>query len=246
MLDRAIAPQFGTIKDVKLIEPQVHHLDNGIPVFTVNAGSQDVTKIELVFSAGTAAGKRILIASTTTKLLTAGTSTKTAAQIAESVDFYGAHLEAETSHDDCSLNLFTLSKHLEQTLPVLTEVYVDSVFPEQEIATHLGKSKQEMLVKQEKVSYLGAKAFAASMFGENHPYGRSASVTDYDAVTRDDLVDFYQEHIQNGIKHIIVAGKLNENTFEQLNNAFGKEERKESLESTIEVKPQTTHRRGLV
>ena len=240
MLDRAIAPQFGTIKDVKLIEPQVHHLDNGIPVFTVNAGSQDVTKIELVFSAGTAAGKRILIASTTTKLLTAGTSTKTAAQIAESVDFYGAHLEAETSHDDCSLNLFTLSKHLEQTLPVLTEVYVDSVFPEQEIATHLGKSKQEMLVKQEKVSYLGAKAFAASMFGENHPYGRSASVTDYDAVTRDDLVDFYQEHIQNGIKHIIVAGKLNENTFEQLNNAFGKEERKESLESTIEVKPQTT------
>ncbi|MFT7102778.1 MAG: hypothetical protein ACJAYA_001354, partial [Bacteroidia bacterium] len=36
MLDRTIAPQFGTIKDVKLIEPQVHHLDNGIPVFSID------------------------------------------------------------------------------------------------------------------------------------------------------------------------------------------------------------------
>lgn len=240
MLDRVTAPEYGTIKDVTLMEPTVQHLDNGIPVFSIDAGTQEVMKVELVFDAGTATADRILIASTTSKLLTAGTSRKTAAEIAETVDFYGAHLQAETSHDDCSLTLFTLSKHLQKTLPVLTEVYADAIFPEDEIATHLSKSQQEMLVNQEKVSYLGAKAFAAALFGENHPYGRSASVSDYDSITRNDVIAFYQSHILNGIKHILIAGKLNKNTIELLNNAFGKASRKEHANPNIEITPQTS------
>lgn len=239
MLDRATAPQFGTIKDVSLIEPTIHHLDNGIPVFSVNTGIQEVTKVELVFDAGTATASRTLVASTTTKLLTSGTSNKTAAEIAESVDFFGAYLQAETSHDDCSLNLFTLSKYLPQTLPILAEVYTDVVFSEKEITTHLSQSQQQMLVNREKVSYLGAKAFAAAMFGKHHPYGRSASVADYDSITRNELVGFYQNHVKGGVKHIIVAGKLSKNTIAQLNDAFGNTEQKEPSPSSFDIGPNT-------
>lgn len=235
MLNRAIAPPFGTIKSVTLIEPQVHHLDNGIPIFSIDAGPQEVTRIELVFEAGTATADRMLIASATAKLLTAGTTTRTAAEIAESVDFYGAYLQEEIAHDDCSINLFTLSKHLHHTLPVLADVYANPTFLEEEVAAYLSKSQQEMMVKQEKVSYLGTKAFAAAMFGGDHPYGRSASVSDYDSITRDELVGFYQDHIKNRIKHIIVAGNLNKNTVEQLNNAFGNDKRKAYESSIVEV-----------
>ena len=226
-----------------MIGPQVHHLDNGIPVFSIDAGPQEVTKIELVFEAGTATADRMLVASAATKLLTAGTTTRTAAEIAESVDFYGAYLQEEIAHDDCSVNLFTLSKHLHHTLPVLADVYAKPIFPEKEVVAYLSKSQQEMMVKHEKVGYLGAKAFAAAMFGGDHPYGRSAAVSDYDSVTRDELVEFYQSHIKNRIKHIIVAGNLNENTVEQLNSAFGNEERKPFENTVVEVK---AHRSGKI
>lgn len=237
MLDRALPPPFGTIKEINLMEPTVQHLNNGIPVFSIHAGTQEVTKVELVFDAGTTSSVKQLVAAATAKLLTAGTTEKTAAQIAESVDFYGAYLQAQTTPDDCSLILYTLSKHLAKTLPVLAEVYADAVFPEQEIATYISNSKQELLVNQEKVSYLSTKAFAATLFGEQHPYGRSAALEDYDCLTRNDLLAFYQQRIKGCVKHIFVAGKLNDNTVAQLNHVFGDSDRKTIDPVPLAVEP---------
>ncbi|MCB9192539.1 MAG: insulinase family protein [Flavobacteriales bacterium] len=239
MLERTIQPSFGKIEDIKLMEPKVHHLDNGIPIFSIDAGAQEVLRIELVFDAGTACSDQKLVASATNKLLTEGTTSHSAKEIAESVDFFGAYLETDVSHDDSSLVLYTLSKHLKSTIGTLAEVYFDANFPERELETYLLKHKQEQLVNEQKVSYLCAKGFSAALFGTEHPYGRSADISDYDQIGRDALVQFHESSIRDRVKYILVAGKLTDTTISQLNSALGQSARKPIPETIIGLNADT-------
>lgn len=240
MLDRTQFPAFGKIEKIDLLEPKVHHLDNGLPVFCINAGAQDVIKVELVFGIGTATDD-LLTASTTVRLLTEGTGKRSAAEIAESVDFYGAHIQNEVSHDESSLSLFTLNKHLKNTIGTLAEVYSDPSFLEREVETYVLKSQQEMLVNQEKVSYLASKAFSATLFGAQHPYGRSAEVSDYEKLNRGRLIDFHQRHIHNALNHILVSGKLNDQTLVELNTHFGQASRSTHEKEIIKIGRSEKH-----
>jgi zinc protease len=225
MLDRTQMPEFGKVESIDLIEPKVHHLSNGLPVFYINAGEQDVLKLELVFDTGTSTANKLLVGSSTVNLMKEGTNKRSAAEIAETVDFYGSYLQAEVGHDQSSVSLFTLNKHLKNTLPTLAEVYSEAAFPEREFETYVLQHQQEMLVNQQKVGYLGAKAFSAALYGSAHPYGRSAEVEDYGKLKRQDLVNHHGQEILSRIKYILVAGKTNEQTLPALEQYFGSDKR---------------------
>ncbi|MCB0754605.1 MAG: insulinase family protein [Flavobacteriales bacterium] len=235
MLDRTQMPEFGKVESIDLIEPKVHHLSNGLPVFYINAGVQDVLKVELVFDTGTSTANKLLVGSSTVNLMKEGTNKRSAAEIAEAVDFYGSYLQAEVAHDQSSISLFTLNKHLKNTLPTLAEVYSEAAFPEREFETYVLQHQQEMLVNQQKVGYLGAKAFSAALYGNNHPYGRSAEVEDYLKLKRQDLVDHHDQEILSRIKYILVAGRTNEQTLPALETYFGSDKRLPIPEHAMET-----------
>ena len=52
MPDRKKSPQLQVLQKIKITEPVLQHLDNRIPLFSINTGEQDVVKIELLFNAG--------------------------------------------------------------------------------------------------------------------------------------------------------------------------------------------------
>lgn len=235
MLDRTLQPDFGKVESIDLIEPKVQHLDNGIPVFSIDAGEQEVLKVELVFDAGSSTSQKMLVGSSTMKLITEGTTKRSAQELAEAVDFFGAYLRTEIGHDDSALVLYTLSKHLKNTIGTLAEVYSDANFPERELSTFLLKNKQELLVNEQKVSYLCAKGFSAALFGSDHPYGRSAGAEHYDALTQTDLVEYHRHHIKGRVKYIMLAGKLGDDTLQLLNDAFGNSNREEISKTSVSV-----------
>ena len=235
MLDRVKIPEFGKIDDIHLAEPKVHHLSNGLPVFYINAGEQDVLKVELVFAAGTSTAEKILVGSSSINLMKEGTSTKSASEIAEAVDFYGSYLQAEVSHEESSVSLYTLNKHLKNTLPTLADVYVNAAYPEREFETYVLQHQQEMMVNLEKVGYLGAKAFSAALFGADHPYGRSATVQDYTNLQRHDLITNHDSQIRSRVKYILVAGKLNNHTLDVIEHHFGNDKRLDIPEFNFDI-----------
>src|SRR5437879_4122977 len=51
-IDRTVAPPLREIENIKLPKVDRMQLSNGIPVWSINAGTQDVIKIELLFDAG--------------------------------------------------------------------------------------------------------------------------------------------------------------------------------------------------
>ena len=113
---RKIAPDFKSIGAIKIQEPEKSLLDNGIPVYSINAGFQDIIKIELIFLNADFDPGQPLAVSATNRMLGEGTTKHNAQQLAELIDNSGAYYETEESADYCSVVLFTLNKHLEETI----------------------------------------------------------------------------------------------------------------------------------
>src|SRR5688572_9761087 len=113
MLDRKTAPAYNQSTAFDLIAPDVKKLSNGIDLFFVRGGSQEVLKVELLFKAGRWAEAYPGAAYFTAHLLSKGTSKRSSFEIAQIFDLYGAHLEVNAGLDFVSVALYSLTKNLE-------------------------------------------------------------------------------------------------------------------------------------
>ena len=194
ILNRKTQPLFQQINSIKLIEPEKIYLDNSIPLYAINAGTQDVLKIDISFDAGVWYQSKPLIASTVNEMLSEGTKNLTSKDIAEKLDYYGAFIQPEPSKDNATISLYTLTKYLPETIAVFAEIIKNPTFPEHELKTFIGKKKQAFQVEMEKVSNLARRQFNRQLFGCAHPYGESPEIEDYDAVLRSDLIQFHKQY----------------------------------------------------
>jgi len=196
-------------------------LDNGVEVYSVNAGAQEVLMLEMVFYSGNWYEEQNLIAATTNFMLKNGTTTKKAFDINEHFDFYGAYLNRSCQNETATFTLHTLSKHLSALLPVMAELLTDSIFPEEELAIYKQNQKQRLSVNLKKCDFVANRLIDTYLYGMQHPYGKYSSAEDYDKIERDQLVAFYNKFYTQGKCILFVAGALPTNTIEQLNKYFG-------------------------
>lgn len=196
-------------------------LGNAVDVSLIEAGSQEVAKIDWVFPAGAVQANKPLLSSAVGNLLTEGTTSKSALEIADTFDFYGAYLSTSSYYHNAVVTLFCLTKDLPDLLPLVEDVIKNPVFDDKEFAIYINKRRQEFLMDSEKVKTLAARKFYEVIFGPEHPYGRGVSSSDFDNITRDDLVRFHQSQYQSAEMSIVVAGQPGKNISELLNRYFG-------------------------
>ncbi len=130
-MNRKIAPPIKDAIDYNLeLKPYENYtLDNGVPVYTIDAGAQEVLQIEMVFYAGNFFEQRKGIAAVTNFMLKNGTTKRTAFQINEDFEYYGAYCTRACYNETAVLSLHTLSKHVKKLLPVMQDMLTDRNFP---------------------------------------------------------------------------------------------------------------------
>jgi zinc protease len=223
MIDRLVPPQIKDAVEFNLeLKPcQKFTLDNDVPVYTIDTGAQEVIQIELVFYAGNWFEQQKSVAAATNYLLKNGTSTKSAFEINEVFEYYGAYCNRSCFNETAVVSLSSLSKQLPAILPVVKEMITDSVFSQAELDIYKQNSKQRIKVNLQKCDFVATRLIDAYLFGEQHPYGKYTNPEDLDALDSDLLKDFFKQYYLNGQCVIFVSGKLPVNIEEQLNTAFG-------------------------
>ena len=196
-------------------------LDNGVPVYTIDAGAQEVVQVELVFYAGNWFEQQRSVAAATNYLLKNGTSNKSAFEINEEFEYYGAYCNRSCFNETAVVTLSALTKQLPAILPVVREMITDSVFTEEELDIYKQNSKQRLKVNLQKSDFVATRLIDAYLFGEDHPYGKYTNPEDLDALNSQLLKDFFNQYYLNGQCVIFVSGKLPADIETQLNNAFG-------------------------
>lgn len=223
MLDRTVAPPIVDAVNFQLqLQPyQYYKLKNGAEVYAVDAGTEEVLQIEWVFDAGNWQEQKNLQAAVTNNLLKNGTATKTAFEINEYFDYYGAYLNRHCYAETALLSLHCLTKHVQELLPAVKELIASSVFPQKEMSIAIQNMKQKLEVNLKKSSFVAGRLIDVYLFGEAHPYGRFSRQEDFDKLNREDLVAFYEKQYKNGTFKIFIAGKLPSNIGQLLDTYFG-------------------------
>ncbi|MBA3675635.1 MAG: insulinase family protein [Chitinophagaceae bacterium] len=219
--------------DLKLKQCDRYTLNNGVEVYAIDAGAEEVLLVDCVFYAGNWFEQKNLVAASTNFLLKNGTTTKNAFQINEHFEYYGSYLNRSCYNETATVSLHCLTKHLAELLPVIKELVTDSIFPEEEISTYKQNMKQRLNVNLKKCDFVATRLIDAYLYGEQHPYGRYTSFKDFDAFTREDLQQFYKNFYQDGKLVLFVAGKLPQNLYQLLNEAFGDLENKTVTIATL-------------
>lgn len=223
MLNRTTSPEITDAVNFNLeLKPcEKFVLDNGVAVYAIDAGAQDVLQMEMVFYAGNCYETQNGVAAATNYMLRNGTSTKTAFQINEHFEFFGAYCNRSCHNETAVVTLHTLSRHLPELLPVMREMITDSVFPEEELVIFKQNSKQKLSVNLQKCDFVANRYIDSFVFGEQHPYGKYLVASDYDGLDTHQMRDHFQQYYLKGNCVIFVAGKLPADMFKLLNEQFG-------------------------
>lgn len=221
MIDRSQAPVIQQIRHIEYPKAEKSILKNGLPVYYIHAASQEVVKIDFIFEAGTWQQNEKFIASLTSFMLQEGTESHTSAEIAGIFDFYGAYIQAGADQDYASVSIICLNKYLPEILKLTEEILKKPTFPQHELDVLIEKQKQKFKLDNEKVKVLCQKKYTTVLFGENHPYAVNNKIDDFESITREKLLNFFNKCYHAANCRIIVAGNADENVRDLIEFHFG-------------------------
>lgn len=220
-MDRTIQPEIQTLKNLRILAPVRTTLPNGVPLTVINAGEQEVIRMDILFAGGRWQQSQKLQALFANRMLREGTAKYTAATIAEKLDYYGSWLELSTSSDYAYITVYSLNKYLAKTLEVVESMIKEPLFPEKELRTILDTNIQQYMVNSSKVDFLAHRSLLKSLYGEQHPCGKVVMEEDYHAITPEVLRDFYKRYYHSGNCSIFLSGKVTEDTIRRVTDTLG-------------------------
>lgn len=206
MLDRRTPPLFQKSSAFSLIQPDQVPLSNGVTINLINGGEQDVVKIEFILTAGKWHELHPGTSYFTAHLLQKGTQSKTAFQISTAFDQYGVHVEINPGYDFTTLALYGLIKNINRVLKLFLEVITEPAFAESELQQTKDIYIQGLKINLEKTSYLASRLLRKNLFGQSHPYGHDAEISDIISLERSHLIDFHKKYFRK--LEVICSGKI--------------------------------------
>lgn len=223
MLDRKTPPPIKDAVDLRLeLKPYTKYiLDNGVEVYAIDAGAEEVLQLEMVFFAGDWYEGQNGIAAATNFLLKNGSSNRTAYEINEHFDYFGSYLNRNCYNETSNIILHCLTKHLHELLPVMRELITDATFPQHELDIYKQNMKQRLEVNLKKCEVVANRQIDEYLYGHDHPYGKYSTLETYDALDRDAIMSFYERYYGRGRCVIFVAGIIPSDIHHQLNQHFG-------------------------
>ncbi len=184
-------------------------LADGLDLIIVAQHKQPVVTVTLALQAGSAYDPpaKAGLASLVAELLTKGTETRSADQIAAEVEGGGGSIGAYADDDFLRITVSTVAENLAQAIDVLADVAEHSTFPAAELELARTRELSALQLSLSEPGAIAQRIFSREVYGD-HPYGRSETPASVRAITRDDVLAFYRDHVRPGGGLLVVAGDV--------------------------------------
>lgn len=184
-------------------------LANGLQLVVIEQHEQPVVSVTLSFRAGDIydpPGKEGL-SNLVAELLSKGTESRSAEQIAATIEGVGGSLSATSGDDFLTVSVDALSDQAGLVLDLLGDVTLHSTFSETELELARTRALSALALQLSQPSAIAQRFFGAQIYGRN-PYGRSSTRESYRAVTRDDVMQFARQRLRPAGALLVVAGDV--------------------------------------
>lgn len=221
MLDRTAAPPFNKIKKIVIKQPEKIRLDNGVDLYTIQSGSQEILKLDILFDTGKYEETHNGSAYIGGKMMAEGIPGKSSTEIAAFFESFGAHLEITPGLDHLEISLYCLSKHFANIVDVFRDIITKPIFPDSELETQKNIRIQSLHVNNEKNGFVATKLFREALFGSKHPYGIILQDDDILTTTKTTVQEYADRNILNHSFTVIASGNFGPEVIDSIINTFG-------------------------
>ncbi|HVH55354.1 MAG TPA: insulinase family protein [Vicinamibacterales bacterium] len=212
-------------RDVKFPPYEIRTLANGLQVIAVSHHEQPAVSLRLIVRAGAAQDpdSRPGLASLAASLLDQGTTTKSAEQVAQSIDSIGGAMGVGAGSDLTSIFAAVMKNSLNVGLDIISDIARNPAFAAQEIERQRQQMISAMKVSYEDPDYIAGTVFDRLVYGF-HPYGKPDAGTPESlaAITREDLTAFHKRWFGPNNAILAIVGDVTpEEAFTGAERAFG-------------------------
>jgi zinc protease len=151
------------------------------------------------------------IAGLTAAMLTRGTEKHTAREFAALLEDVGASLGAGAETLSTSVGGLAQTKDFDRVMDLLAEMLRQPTFPERELERLKTQALAGLEQEKDDPSALAGRAFGLAVYPEGHPLRpvtREEAVRQLQAITREDLLDFYRQQYDPDRMILVVAGDV--------------------------------------
>ena len=204
---------------------EIRTLANDLRVITVLHYEQPVVSMRMLVRAGSVQDLpgKAGVANLAASLLDQGTTTKSAQQIADQIDFIGGALGTGSGSDVSFVNAVVMKDSFDLGMDLLADVVRNPAFAADEIERQKQQTVSALQVNRSDPDYLAAVLFDRLVYGF-HPYGMPNSGTPETlaAITREDLQAFHRRNfVPNNMILAIVGDVTSGEAFAAAQHVFG-------------------------
>jgi zinc protease len=202
-------PPAGPVEPLPFPEVQEAELPNGVRLLLIESHALPVVSLRLSMRAGQRDDPlgREGLAAMTSELLTKGTASRTAEEIAEAIESVGGSLSAGAGADFFQAFSTVLSDDVELAFDLMSDVLLRATFPEDELELVRTQALSVLQLQKSDPGALASQAFMRGLYGD-HPYGRRQTEESAKAITRDDVRNWAATHLRPQGALLTIAGDL--------------------------------------
>lgn len=238
MIDRKKGPKIRTDFDLQLKGVQAHNLPNGIEFYESNSGTQDIIKIELVFRTGRIHERQRAVAKAALSLIREGSTRHNGEELAELFDFYGAVVKSTAGMEVSTVSLVVVERYFKKIWPVWLHMVFYPLYAQEEIDKYRQVTASKFINQLAKNDVQGYRKLTEEIFGEHHPYGYNTQVSDIQALTRQNILGYYNENFGLESALVVLSGRYGAKTRDEIITDLGTKQRQhKSLAPDFSNKP---------
>jgi zinc protease len=200
---------FGPLNPIKMPKVQRAELPNGIKLFLVEDPEYPTIDVWAMVRTGSVfepADKAGLASITGTVLRTGGTQSKTGDQIDKELETLAATVETGVGQTAGNIRVSVLKEDFDKALAILADILTHPAFREDKL--NLAKIQQKSMIarRNDDIGSITYREFNRLMYGKDSPYARQSEYATIDAITRQDLADFYAAYFYPNNTYMAVWG----------------------------------------
>ena len=221
MINRSLAPSIKPFDNVRFDFPKPQVLNNGIPIYIVNRGEEDVNRLSLHVRGGVLDETRSMESTLTASTALEGSRWHNSEQIAQCLDFNGGWKATQTYDDWSELSLWSLNEHFDETLPIFVECIADPTFLPQDFQLLQRRMAGTCAMIRQKVKNMAAEELRRMFYGADHPLSVETTPEGIMAIEPSHLLDFHRRFYHTSDMIAIISGRITDKEMSLVDRLIG-------------------------
>lgn len=200
-------PTPGPAKSVNIPAVKETKLKNGLTVAVIEKKGVPVVSVQLLVKAGASSEgmEKAGLANLAADMLTKGTKTRTAEQIAEEMEFLGSSINSGAGWNSSNVGMTVTTDKLDAAMAIFADVVLNPSFKQAELDLLKSQTLDDLKASLQQPGFLANYVASEYSFGE-HPIGGTQATLA--SISQDDVAGFYSKNFYPDESILIFVGDI--------------------------------------